>query len=286
MSANHESVVHPPHRLLRPYLATMAGYRHEGLPPGTHRGVPSPGLVMVVTVDRPVVVADHADPAQAPSAYDALVGGLHTRPALISHSGQMCGVQLSLTPLGARALLGAPAAVVASWDLDLTDVLGAPGTELVERVRAATGWPGRFAAVEQVLLRLARDHATIEPEVAEAWRLTTAAYGGLRIEEVARRVGWSSRHLGGRFRAEIGLTPKEAARVARFDRSRSLLFRRVRGGRPADFATLAAVSGYTDQAHLSREWRSMTGLPPARYVAAELGFVQDSRSAVEAESTA
>ncbi|MDP9240910.1 MAG: helix-turn-helix domain-containing protein [Actinomycetota bacterium] len=273
-----------PHPLLRPLVASMTGYRHEGLPPGVHRGVPSPGLTLVITIDEPVVLTEHADPVQAPEAYDALVGGLHTRPALIAHNGRQYGVQLSLTPLGARALLGAPAGVIAVHDL--ADVLGGPGTELIERVRAATDWAGRLAAVEEVLLRLARQQVTLAPEVGEAWRLTTQTYGRLRVEEIARRVGWSARHLGERFRAEIGLTPKEAGRVARFDRARGLLVRRVGAGRSADLVTLATVCGYADQAHLTREWRSLSGLSPSKYLAAELGFVQDNAVQLGAESSA
>jgi len=282
----HESVSYVPHPVLRPFVPAMTGYRQEGLPRGVHRGVPSPHLTLVVTVDEPLRMAAHADPRQPPGSFDALVGGLHTRPALIAQEGRQSGVQLALTPLGARALLGAPAAVIASWDLDLTDALGAPAVELIERVRAAPDWPDRFRGVEEVLLRLVRDRAAIAPEVAEAWRLTTRSYGRLRVDEVARRVGWSSRHLGERFRAEIGLTPKEAGRVARFHRARGLLLRRVGAGGSADLAALAAFCGYADQAHLSREWRALTGLPPSRYLAAEIGFVQDSRTVAAASSTA
>lgn len=270
-----ESVPHRPHPALQAFVAAVTAYRQEGLPPGVHRGLPSPYLTLIVTMDEPLLLAAHPDPHQAPAAYDALIGGLHTRPALIAHPGRQCGVQLSLTPLGARALLGAPAAALASCDADLA-VIGGPAVELTERLRAAADWPDRFAAVEHVLLRLVRSDAAVAPEVEEAWRLTTSSYGRLRIEDVARRVGWSSRHLGERFRVETGLTPKEAARIARFDRARRLLTRQVTSERPPHLARLAAACGYADQAHLTREWRSLSGLPPSGWLAAELGFVQDT----------
>ena len=60
----------------------------------------------------------------------------------------MAGLQLDLTPAGARALLGCPAGALASLDVRLEDVLGPAGTELVERVCSVQGWPQRFAVLE------------------------------------------------------------------------------------------------------------------------------------------
>jgi AraC-like DNA-binding protein len=270
----HESVTSPIHPLLRPFIAAAVGYRSES-PPGVHRGLPSPYLTVVVTLDAPLVLAAHPDPRQAPGRYDALLGGLHTRPALISQTGPQAGVQLSLTPLGARALLGIPAGQLASLDFPVTDVLGADGAELTDRLRSAPDWAGRFAALEAVLLRRARLDTAVAPELAEAWRLTTVSGGRLRVAELAGRVGWSQRHLAARFRAETGLGPKEAARVVRFDRARRALAARVAGGRAADLAALAVAAGFADQAHLTREWQAMSGLSPTRWVAEEVHFVQD-----------
>ncbi|WP_104524171.1 AraC family transcriptional regulator [Blastococcus atacamensis] len=257
-----ESVVHSPHPALRPYVAAAVGYRHEGFPPGEHLGLPSPWLTLVLTLDEPLVMAAHADPRQAPGSFDAL-GGLHTRPARIVHPGRQAGVQLSLTPAGARALLGVPAGTLASLDCPLEDLLGRRGREMVERMRAAPDWPARFAALEAVLLLELHDDEPV-PEVAEAWRLTTSAGGRLPVAEVAARVGWSVRHLEQRFRSETGLRPKEAARVVRFDRARRNLAARATTGRRIDLAGLAADGGFTDQAHLTREWRAFSGLSPTR----------------------
>jgi AraC-like DNA-binding protein len=279
-----ESVVHRLHPSLRPFVAAAVGYRHEGLPPGEHVGLPSPSLTLVLTLDGPLVVTAHPDPRQVPGRFETLIGGLHTRPARMRHPGHQEGIQLSLTPLGARALLGVPAGELASVDLPVEDLLGPPGIELHERTREASGWSARFAAVERVLLRVVRADVGPRAEVAEAWRLTTAAAGRLPVREVARRIGWSPRHLELRFRAEIGLGPKEAARVVRFDRARRALAGRVAAGRPPDLASLAVASGFADQAHLTREWRAFAGLPPTRWLAAEFVFVQDTQALTTALS--
>jgi transcriptional regulator GlxA family with amidase domain len=92
--------------------------------------------------------------------------------------------------------------------------------------------------------------------------------GAVPVAELAAGTGWSARHLTEKFRAEAGLRPKEAARVARFDRARRLL-------RPgARLAEVAAGTGYFDQAHLAREFRAPAGCSPSRWLADEFGFVQ------------
>ena len=282
-----EFVVHRPSGPLRELVAGAFGYRQEGLEPAVHRGLPSPFLTVVLPVDAPLVVEAHADPRQPPGSFDSILGGLHTRPALIAHPGRQEGLQLALGPLAARALLGVPAAELVAVDVGLDEVLGARGTaELLDRVRSAADWPARFAAAEDVLLRSLRPAARPAAEIAEAWRLTCASGGRLRVAELARRVGWSERHLTARFRAETGLAPKEAARVVRFDRARRALARRVGAGGAPDLARLAAATGYADQSHLTRDWRAFAGLSPLRWLEAEIGFVQDGRTTAPAGSAA
>jgi AraC-like DNA-binding protein len=278
-----ESVRYRPPAALRPYLAWCSGYRQAGLPAGRHRGLPSPYLTLIVTLDEPLVVAEHPDPAQPAERYDVLVGGLHTTPAIITHDGRQSGVQLGVTPLGARALLGLPAGELAGLDLDAADVLGRFAAELHERMAAAATWADRFALLDRRLARRAgldlgagpgRRARTagpmdMHPEVGYAWRTLLTTHGGAAIADLARETGWTSRHLGARFRAETGLSPKAAARVVRFDRARRLLQRRVAAGRPPALADLAAACGYYDQAHLAREFRELAGCPPSRWLAEE-----------------
>jgi AraC-like DNA-binding protein len=257
---------------LRPYVAWYSGYRQAGVAPGTHRGLPSPYLTLIFTMEDPLVVAAHPDPRQAPGRYAALVGGLHLAPAMITHDGFQSGIQVALHPLGCRALLGLPAGELAALDFDAGDVLGDVPVERVrERLRGAATWPQRFAAVDAELGRRLRPGAEPPSGVAWAFRRLVETGGRTGVAALARETGWSARHLTNRFRIETGLRVKEAARVVRFDRVR----RRLRPG--VRLAELAADAGYFDQAHLAREFRALAGCPPSRWLADEIGFVQAAR---------
>jgi AraC-like DNA-binding protein len=259
---------------LRGLVAWYTGYRQEGGPPASHRGLPSPYLTLIITLDDPLVVARHPDPAAPPGRYQTLAGGLHTTPALITHDGRQSGVQVALSPLGARALLGLPAGELASIDVEGTDVLGRVARELHERLRSAGNWAERFALLDELLAARAQAGPPVRREVAEAWRLLVTSGGAIRAGQLAGKVGWSPRYLQRQLLSETGLTPKSAARVIRFDRARRRLQREAGAGRPPSLAGLAAGCGYYDQAHLAREFRELAGCPPSAWLAEEFRNVQ------------
>jgi len=268
---------------VRPYADWYSGYAQHGRPPSRHRGLPSPYLTLIITLGRPLRVAAHPDPAAPPGVYDTLIGGLHTAPALIEQEGSEAGIQVALSPLGARALLGLPAGALAGADLDGADVLGPFAAELHERVSLAAGWAGRFRILDELLTRRAAPELRPAPEVAFAWRRLCATGGAVSPAELAGETGWSGRYLARRFGVEIGLAPKVAGRVARFDRARRLL---QESGGTRSLAGLAVACGYYDQAHLTREFAALAGLPPARWWAEEFRNVQSPVEAFGPDSGA
>jgi AraC-like DNA-binding protein len=250
-----------------------AGYRDVGVPPALHRGLPSPGLTVIFTLDDKLTIAEHPDPAQPADCFDTLVGGLHTRPALITHEGRQSGIQIGLSPLASRALLGVPAGELAGIDVHGHDVLGRFAIELRERLHVAATWDERFAILDRALLsqlRTADERAGISDEVRHAWELLLRSGGATPVADLAAETGWSDRHLRSRFGAEIGLAPKAAARVIRFERVRRILQRRAAKGQPLRLAELAASCGYFDQAHLDREFGLLAGCSPTTWVSTEV----------------
>jgi AraC-like DNA-binding protein len=255
----------PPPRLA-PYVAGVVGYCHEGSAAVQHRGLPSPYVTVVLSLDCDLVVDRHADPRQAPDAYGALVGGLHTAPVLLAMPNRQVGIQLSLSVLGARALLGAPAAELVQIDAHLAEVLGPDADRLRDRLASTACWPARFDLLERWLTARIDHSVELPGEVARAWWLIQRDRGAGPVNSLGKQIGWSSRHLRARFAAEIGLTPKHAARVVRFHRV-------LAGGSP-ELARLAAATGYVDQAHLAREFRALAGCPPTTWLAEEFPEVQ------------
>ncbi len=264
-----------PSAAVAPFVAGYAGFRQAGVEPMRHRGLPSPFLTLIFTLHEPLFLAAHADARQPPGSYETLVGGLHATPALIVHDGWQSGVQLMVSPLAARALLGMPAGEVAGVDVDGEAVLGPLAAEVQDRLRCAAGWPERFEIMDAFLsarLRAADDG--VSDEVRYAWLRLLRTGGAATVASLAAETGWSERHLRTRFGAEIGLGPKAAGRVIRFHRARRELARRSAAGLPLDLAGLAASFGYFDQAHLDREFGLIAGCSPTTWLVEEFRNIQ------------
>ncbi|WP_203612648.1 helix-turn-helix domain-containing protein [Amycolatopsis sp. SID8362] len=260
-----------PGAALRGAVAWYSGYRQVDVAPARHRGLPSPYLTLIFTLDDPLVVAQQVDRRRAPSRYAALLGGLHTAPAVVAHDGRQSGIQVAINPLASRALFGLPAGELAGIDGHAADVIGASRVdEIRSRLLDGRHWPGRLAALETHLCGLAEPDRRVPAEVRYAWRRLRRTGGRIGIRELAQETGWSARHLQAKFRIETGLTPKQAARVIRFDRARHALA-------PAPHAGIAAVAadhGYTDQSHLDREFRALAGCSPTTWLREEFRNIQ------------
>ncbi|PID53945.1 MAG: AraC family transcriptional regulator [Micrococcales bacterium] len=247
-----------PHPALDGLVDAYVGYRYAVPDGAIHHGLPSPAATFIVSLDAPL----HARwPDQDYASYQTLLAGLTMRHTIVHGGGLQYGIQVSLTPAGHRRLMGVPVAAVSDQMIDPADVAARTlGAQLAERLADCTTWSQRFAELDGTLLaRIDLGSTAARPELGQAWQLIAASAGAMRVGVVAQEVGWSSRHLTDEFIREYGVTPKQTARLFRFAFARSL-------ARHDDLATVAIRAGYSDQAHLTRDWRSLAGRTPRQTV--------------------
>ncbi len=256
---------------LQTFVAWYSGYRQIGVPAALHRGLPSPFLTLIFTMDDPLTLAQHSDPAQTPDSYDALLAGLHTAAAVVAHDGRQSGVQIAVSPLASRALFGMPASALTGSNIHAADVLGTLRVdEIRTALRGSRTWRQRVGALNRLLWRDAAPERAVAPEVGYAWRRLCRTRGRIPVRALAGETGWSARHLQTRFRVETGLTPKQAARVIRFDAARHALA--CAPGR--NLSDIAADHGYYDQPHLVREFHRLAGCAPSTWLSEEFRNIQ------------
>jgi AraC-like DNA-binding protein len=177
-------------------------------------------------------------------------------------------LQIRLSPVVAAAVLGS-SAELAETVASLEDVWGRDAGQVEERLRAARSWDERFTIAAEVLRRRLGACPPVDPEVAYTWRRTLTCRGRVRVDGLADEVGWGRKRLWSRFRSQVGLTPKRAAQLVRFDHAAHLLA----AGHAV--ASVAARSGYADQSHLHREVKAITGLTPTTVATAPWLAIDD-----------
>nr|WP_298440780.1 AraC family transcriptional regulator [Gordonia sp. (in: high G+C Gram-positive bacteria)] len=237
---------------------TITPYRIVGGRPGTHAGLPSPTVTLVIDLGTGLTLSTDDD---APRTFRAALGGMHLRPVTIHHDGTQVGVQLDLAPAAVRTLFGLPPGELFGRNLALADLAPGLAGRLYDDLGAAE--PDTRAARCAALLTAApRYRAPADDDAARIWQFLARRRGRVTVAELVDRSGWSARKLSALFAAEYGMGLKQAARLFRFDHAR----RRLETGAP--IAEVAADCGYADQAHLTREVHDFTGLPPAAFLAA------------------
>ncbi len=234
----------------------MAGFHVRDL--DALRMVPHPAVTLFLDVGAGSYVLDHAAGRQQGGS--AVAGpGVGAGGAVWARGENVECLQVRLSPVIARAVLGVSPAELDGAVAGLDDVWGREAARIRERLGEVTSWQERFALTDSLLARRCREaeRSPVDPEVAWAWERIVGGRGAVRVERLAAELGWSRKRLWSRFRAQLGLRPKHAVRLVRFDHAAH----RLVAGESA--AGVAADAGYADQSHLHRDVMAFTGVTPA-----------------------
>lgn len=272
---NHDEGVHGVHEWieaaaapeLRPWVAGYTGYREEVDGPVRRLETPSGGAVLVLSFGDTLSMSQVGSSTVPPDptctfVVTSFAGGISDRPVLTTHGGRQHGIQVRLDPLAVYALLGTPLDALDQRAGGIADLADFGSGDWGERLADLPSWESRFAVIDELLTaRLARRTITPTPEIADAWRRLRVSHGCVRISSLVEDSGLSHRAFVGRFRHQVGVGPKTAARILRYERATALLEAGTRS-----VAEVAAASGYADQAHLDREFAALAGRSPSRLV--------------------
>jgi AraC-like DNA-binding protein len=261
-----------PHPSLRGVVRRYEGYAERTAGPVLFRELPCTYVPIIIDLDAGWTVAHREHASTAPLRLGSFVAGITDGPVMVGHPGSARCLQVDLTPLGARRLIGMPMSELANRTVPIDDVFGRLGRELVQRVGEAPDWRSRFALIDDVIRARLADAAPVDGGVEWSLRRITTSGGATSIGELAGELGWSHRRLIARYRDAVGLPPKLVARITRFERLTALLAAHPE----ADWAGAATACGYFDQAHLAREVRELADITPTELREQTVNSVQDS----------
>ncbi|MFI9747169.1 DUF6597 domain-containing transcriptional factor [Streptomyces sp. NPDC052494] len=255
---------HTPAPELRPYLEHYWLIDWELTEPYATHVVPHPSVNVVFQRYGPL---DGPPNASAEASAEVAGVGLGLFTQKLTGVGRVCGVQFR--PGGFRPF--APAWPVSAWTgrrVPLTEVFAAAGGEKGSDPMSAVLSPdadhARVAALDAFLLAHGPAPDPAAEQAMELVELIRADRGLRRVSLLAAASGLSARSLQRLFAACVGVGPKWV--ILRYRIHEAL--ERAEAAGPAgapDWAALAAELGYSDQAHLVRDFTATIGVPPTAY---------------------
>jgi AraC-like DNA-binding protein len=223
---------------------------------GSSSVLPDGCVEIVVALDGHFGLRDRPATRRPPRV---TVVGHSTRPleTVFDHCQRLVGARL--TPSGALRLLADALPHIVNCSADGADIDPRLAHDMFQAVDQSPAL--QVPAQVQRLLRSRLERTRIvDRRIEEASLIMRAKAGRASITAVAAQVGLSTRQIDRSFQRRFGLSPKLLARINRFRRAfdTGMLARR------GDWAEIAALCGYADQAHLSRDFLEFAGETPER----------------------
>lgn len=167
---------------------------------------------------------------------------------------------VSFRPGAAGAVLGVSMEELTDRHIQLDAIWGSRAADLRCRLLSALDAADAFRILEHSLL--ARIHRPLLMHPAIAHALAAARESSApAVARAQRDSGYSPKHFINLFRFAVGLGPNRYHRIRRFNS--------VAGAMAASehrqLSDLAAAAGYSDQAHLTREFKELAGVTPRQY---------------------
>jgi AraC-like DNA-binding protein len=188
----------------------------------------------------------------------AVVGGAREAHYIRDVSRPTSSVGAQLRPGAAEALFGVTAEELAGRHTPLDELWGPDAAWMSELLADAPMLHQRIDRLEALLAARLAHRPALHPAVSTVLdRLRPAS----SIRLIVQATGYSHRTVAALFRRSVGLTPKQYARVMRFQRA----IRCLSGARSASLVDVAIEAGYSDQAHFTREFKAFGGITPTEY---------------------
>lgn len=154
-----------------------------------------------------------------------------------------------------------PMQMLTDTNAALSDVWSKLAEEIEDKLAAARNNDTRVFIVQNYLLRqLTRGKNDLQ--VACCLQQVQNTTGLVSVSKLSNDTGISQRHLSRKFQQYIGLSPKEYLRVYRFIQSLT----HIKKHPVLSLTEIAYKSGYYDQAHFNRDYKTYTGCTPAELV--------------------
>ncbi|HKB14221.1 MAG TPA: helix-turn-helix transcriptional regulator, partial [Vicinamibacterales bacterium] len=191
----------------------------------------------------------------------AIFAGQIDRPLALRPTGHVAVLGVRFRPDGAARFMRVPQHELIGSTLDAACVSPALAAAAA-RVRDSAPTLQHAVPIMERMLVDAMTGAQPDRRIAFVVDAIVRRRGLVTIDDAADATGLSRRQLERLFLRDVGLPPKQLARIVRFQRALRILD----GPERASGTQTAQASGYADQAHFIREFRCLAGCRPGEHL--------------------
>jgi len=169
---------------------------------------------------------------------------------------------------GAAPFFGFPISELSGTVVELDLIWKREILALREQLLEAATPDQKFDLLEGYLISKAKDRLDPDRTVAAALD-KLRSWPVLPLRDLASQLGLSHKQMLARFDCRVGVTPKVASRIFRFQKA---LTSTNKAAAEPDWSDLAVDCGYYDQSHMIHEFHQLAGLTPAEYLRGRTEF--------------
>lgn len=185
------------------------------------------------------------------SIYAATLKGITSKPALFQMEPTYSHVAVSFFPYGVKALFGIDGSETVDAVIDLHHFLP---NDVIEKIIDTPHTQTRISILENFLLKRLNAMKTIDSRVINFLDLCPSTHYGRLLNDY----GLSERQFERKFLQSVGFTPSFYKRVTRFEKA----FYKLQYGDYESLSNLAYELGYSDQSHMNRDFKQLSGSTP------------------------
>lgn len=251
------------------YVQTRVPYRRE-------RILPTATVELMINFGSP-----HRKYAQDEQSFDLMqtswVAGMHTTYIVNEPMAETNMLGVRFKPGGAHPFFDLPLAELTNKVVDMDCIWGLAMREIRERLADVPTINGRIHAMERILLRRLQERRTL-PMVQHVSQALLVNGNGRSVRDLSDEVGVSQKHLIHQFKKTVGVSPKQLARIGRFQ----AVLNAIEPQQLINWGQVAHQCHYYDQAHFTRDFKAFTGMTPSAYLAQRTAVFGDDLAAGEA----
>ena len=239
------------------------------------RIAPTGSTVAAVVLGDPIRQTPDGDGPELLAETGFLIGP-HDRPIVNEPQGETYCVGIVTTPVGCRPAFGLAPVALRGRVVDLLHAW--PRAVALRRDLSMCRSPNEMLDLVEGALRSPESFDARAFDRCEAAAAQLAADPTRPIADIAAGLGVSHGHLDRQFTELVGLSPRTLARILRMRR----LLEEIDVHGAVGWADKAADLGWSDQAHLIRDFKRHTGVTPSQYLAAQRSTYDRTEAAAAA----